>query len=147
MGSLTGPTPNDLLTVNHDHRGATVVVRATGEVDLFTAHILECALSAACAKVKGTPGMVVVDLSGVHFAGIIGLRLLQETHQWCQRHNIPLRIVGTNPAVLALFRAAGTNCRFHLCATIDDALRTDPLNPPAIQAVPRQLRKHVPKGR
>jgi anti-sigma B factor antagonist len=112
-------TPADLLTVTHEHRGSSVIVRAIGEIDLFTAPILECALGAACAKASGA---VVIDLSRVSFMGAAGVHLLVTTRQRCRRHGIALYLVTPNPTALVPLATVGVFGHFTFASGIDEAV-------------------------
>jgi anti-sigma B factor antagonist len=73
--------PQDLLRVTSHHfddADDTVLLEASGEVDLHSASVLEEAVTAAVAR---TPALLVIDLTGVSFLASIGITVLLEARR------------------------------------------------------------------
>jgi anti-anti-sigma factor len=63
----------DMLTITREE-GTPVVLHVTGELDIATADQLREALDGALAR----DGSFVLDLAGVSFVGVAGLRVILE---------------------------------------------------------------------
>jgi anti-sigma B factor antagonist len=79
-----GPDPGQLLSVSSlpGARAGQMVVEVTGEVDAYTAPVLDLCLRSQA----GRPGVreVVVDLRGVTFLGAAGITALARARQRCR---------------------------------------------------------------
>lgn len=86
-----------VTTVRGPHRGR-VIVEAVGEVDAYTAPLLE-----ACLRSRATVGGVrdlVVDLHRVTFIGAAGVGVLARGRDLCRAHGVRLLIrTGGSPRV------------------------------------------------
>ncbi|HEY0638597.1 MAG TPA: STAS domain-containing protein [Pseudonocardiaceae bacterium] len=98
------PSPEDLLRVAVERTAATVVVRVSGEVDLYTTPLLASALGQAMV---GDAEFVLVDLSEVTFMASSGLRVLLDGLERAERRHCELHLAGSTAAVRRLIEAAG----------------------------------------
>jgi len=95
-----------LLQVATKRNGATIVVRAEGEVDMNTVPLFGQALADACAE-AGPPMAVVADLSDVTFLSSAGLTALLEAHNRCLDNGTPLRVKITHHSVRRALEITG----------------------------------------
>jgi len=96
----------DGLSVSQDRRGAAVVVRFVGEIDLHSVETMRTALAAALADATA-PHPVVLDLIGVGFLASAGLAELQTAHERAAAQHTPLRIVAVGRSVLRPLEVTG----------------------------------------
>lgn len=108
----------DLSVSTHDQAGRTIVA-ATGEVDVYTAPVLDEALSAAIA---GGATSVVVDLSGVDFLDSTGLSVLVKALKRVRDADGALDVVVTAERVSKVFRITGLDQVIPVHASLADAL-------------------------
>lgn len=94
------------LRVERETTDGVVVVRATGDLDIATAPVLDEQLRAAEAIVV-PPAHIVLDLTGVRFMSSSGLALLVQSHQRCEELGSSLRVVADNRAVLRPIELTG----------------------------------------
>jgi anti-sigma B factor antagonist len=97
----------DMLWVDRQVDNHSVIVRAVGEVDLVSAPLLYSQLAMAEAVVV-PPAPVVLDLEGVSFLGVKGLRVLLRHHQRCTDLGSRLEIFGGR-VVSRVVAAAGVD--------------------------------------
>jgi anti-sigma B factor antagonist len=102
----SGDSSSDLLSVSHDRRGAAVIVRLVGEIDLNSVSPMRAALTRALADATA-PHPIVLDLTGVGFLASAGLAELQTAQQRAADQHTPLRIVATGRAVLRPLEVTG----------------------------------------
>ena len=102
----SGDSSSDLLSVSHDRRGAAVIVRLVGEIDLNSVSPMRAALTKALADATA-PHPIVLDLTGVGFLASAGLAELQTAQQRAADQLTPLRIVATGRAVLRPLEVTG----------------------------------------
>jgi anti-sigma B factor antagonist len=86
-----------------------VVVVCTGEIDLFTCHLLESTF--ADLQNAGQLSRVVVDLSDVDFMDSAGLSVLIVRQRQAEE---PLRIVIIKPHLMRLFTVSGLDRVFSI---------------------------------
>ena len=91
------------FSVTIEHRGGTVLVRPSGELDLMTAPRLEQAL----VGVMGEHQAVLVDLSGVPFADCAGLGPIRRAIEGAAANAATVRMVGVRPKVERVLRLTG----------------------------------------
>jgi anti-anti-sigma factor len=113
---------DDRLHVDHRVEGTAVVVRAVGEVDMFTAPVLAKQLTRA-AEVVTPPAPLVADFRELRFFGSSGISALLVAYQQCQRQSVPLRVVA-GPAVTRRLGMVGVLDVLMICPTLTDALRS-----------------------
>jgi anti-anti-sigma factor len=82
--------PEPLLTIDVDDRDDSVVLRASGEVDLLTAELLRTALDTWLHLGVHT---VVADLRAVAFVDCAGMGALVESRRLAHRRGVALEIV------------------------------------------------------
>ncbi|PPK62070.1 STAS domain-containing protein [Actinokineospora auranticolor] len=90
---------NTLLTTVLDRSPGWDAVRARGEVDLGTVPVLRDALLSAL-DVDPSPGLLVVDLTGVSFMGSVGLTVLVEAGERATSLERDLIVVATPGGVV-----------------------------------------------
>lgn len=108
----------DLDVSTREESGRTVV-SATGEVDVFTAPVLDDALSGAVA---GGATSIVVDLSGVDFLDSTGLSVLVKALKRVRDADGSLDVVVTAERVAKVFRITGLDQVIPVHASLADAL-------------------------
>ncbi len=108
----------DLSVSTRDEDGRTIVA-ATGEVDVYTAPVLDDALSTAVA---GGATRVVVDLSGVDFLDSTGLSVLVKALKRVRDSDGSLDVVVTAERVNKVFRITGLDQVIPVHASLADAL-------------------------
>jgi anti-sigma B factor antagonist len=111
----------DLLSVSQEVRGATVVVRFVGEIDLTSVSAVRAAVTAALADATA-PNPIVLDLTGVGFLASAGLAELQTAHQRAADQHTPLRIVATGRAVLRPLEVTGMAAALDIRPDVTTAL-------------------------
>jgi anti-sigma B factor antagonist len=125
MGEISSRTGleavSSVLTVDVTFVGAAVVVRVQGDVDMMTKDRLDERLRAVEAAVE-PPAAVVLDLSGVRFLASMGLALLIDHHERCERRGTPLRVVVTNNQVRRPIELTGLNQVLAIVESVDAAL-------------------------
>lgn len=110
-----------LLTLTESRHASTVVVTATGEIDVATGPQLRATLATHLAA-DGTKA-VVVDLAGVTFMGSTAIAVLVDAHWEAGQRGKTLRlVVGETRAVLRPLEAAGVAGMFEAFAGVDGAL-------------------------
>ena len=103
------PDPSELLSITVEPRGASTVVTARGEIDLYTAPLLRSALRDA---IDGPAECVVIDLTDVTFMASSGLAALTSGLELAQRRRCELRLAGGGWAVRRPLQAAGLDGQF-----------------------------------
>jgi anti-sigma B factor antagonist len=91
------------FSVTIEHRGGTVLVRPSGDLDLLTAPRLEQALVGALREDRA----VLVDLSDVPFADCAGLRPIRRAIEGSTASAAKVRMVGARPKVERVLRLTG----------------------------------------
>lgn len=108
----------DLSVSTRDEDGRTVVA-ATGEVDVYTAPVLDEALSAAVAS---GATRIVVDLGAVDFLDSTGLSVLVKALKRVRDADGSLVVVVTAERVAKVFRITGLDQVIPVHASLADAL-------------------------
>ena len=107
-------TGREPLQVVSGRRGDVLVLRASGELDLSTAPILDAAVSAA----REEPGVpVVLDLSGVTFVDSTGIRSLIGAAQTLEAEGRAFALLSPADAVVRVLDLTDLRMRFR---EIDD---------------------------
>lgn len=109
-----------IVTVTPAHAG-TVVVTASGEVDMLTSPQLRTGVLEQFLDGAGVE-LVVLDLDGVTFLGTSGLAVLIEVREAAHASGVELRIVSTSRRVLRPLTIAGLVPLFDIHDTLDAAL-------------------------
>lgn len=109
------------LTVRTWRADNTVVVVAVGELDILTAPQLRRAVS-ECLREPFVP-TVVLDLTGLTFAGSHGLALLMEMTSESKRINTAFRVVvGEQSGILRVLEVVGLDKELPLYPNVEKAL-------------------------
>lgn len=91
----------DLLAVECEDRGDSVIVRATGDIDSSTVAELTGKLSMALRVAREHPTrLLVIDLQAVTFFGSAGLNAVLDCHEDGVAQGTSVRLVADNPQVL-----------------------------------------------
>ena len=99
--------------------GQALVLRVSGELDLFTAPRLHSALD----QHLGAPGdPVVLDLTDVTFLGAAGLQVLVDIDVVVAAQGRRLHVVGSAPVVLRPIRATGLDRVLAVADTVAAAI-------------------------
>jgi anti-sigma B factor antagonist len=105
MGCLSvgegGPVEFEMATSELD--GYTIVA-VTGELDVYTAPLLEASLG---ELVAGGKHDIIVDLTNTSFMDSTGLGLLIKALKWTREHDGSLKIVASAEKILKVFRVTG----------------------------------------
>ncbi len=105
--------------------GPILVLRVTGEIDLFTLPVLQDALTAAVEK---RPGDLVVDLAGVGFCCVRGFALLATAAATAQTNRTGYALSGLPPhldRVATLLWPEQTCVRYRSTAAAITAIRIE----------------------
>jgi anti-sigma B factor antagonist len=108
----------DLSVSTRDEDGRTVVA-ATGEVDVYTAPVLDESLSVAVAT---GATRIVVDLAAVDFLDSTGLSVLVKALKRVRDADGSLDVVVTAERVAKVFRITGLDQVIPVHASLADAL-------------------------
>jgi anti-anti-sigma factor len=114
------PAPGE-LEINTESSEGTVILSATGEVDMVTAPRLE---DAARRAIEDGRAALVLDLGGVSFLSSAGLSVLVRTHNLAteSQDGTEFRIVATSPATLRPIQLMGLDNDLAIYATRDEAI-------------------------
>jgi anti-sigma B factor antagonist len=109
----------DLLTAKLDRVGTVPIVRVVGEIDLSTVTGFSEPVHRALAT--GPPGLVI-DLQGVVFLGVCGLRVLIEADHRARKTGCPVYLVTGRRELLRPFKVAGLVTRLQCSPSVAAAL-------------------------
>jgi anti-sigma B factor antagonist len=112
------PSAERGLAVTVDWHGRTVVLSASGEVDLSTAPKLEAAVHQALGD---QPERLIIDLSEVRFFASAGITPLVATHE-ATRGRIAFGIVVANDVVFRSLKLTAVDCELTIYSSLEDAL-------------------------
>ncbi|RRO14180.1 anti-sigma factor antagonist [Saccharopolyspora rhizosphaerae] len=99
--------------------GRTLLVTATGEVELVNAPKLASVLEQA---IEDRPEVLVLDITGVTFLSSAGLAVLVRTHRNAEAASIRFGVVADNPATRRPIQLMGLDQEFELFADREGAL-------------------------
>ena len=126
MSAASGAAPdtgwplsaNDSITTSVAHRDGIAVVTVGGEIDSFTAAVLEAAIAEALAV---DPMALIIDLFAVEFMASAGLQILAATDEQV-RKSAQLAVVAKGPATSRPIQLTGLDQTLDMCLTLEDAL-------------------------
>lgn len=96
------------------------VVRVAGELDLLTTPLLKIRLQQG---IEGGPGHLVVDLRGVTFLAVSGLKCLTTARKAAARRGVQLHLTGTDHRVVARpLEITGLRASFDIHPTVDSVV-------------------------
>ena len=98
-----------------------VIVSAGGELDASNETIWRRLLSEA-AMAAGSPGPLVVDISGLDFMGCCAYAALGEEAERCRRRGVEMRLVSSQPVVARIVTACGLSELLPVDDSVDIAL-------------------------
>ncbi|UYQ60326.1 STAS domain-containing protein [Streptomyces peucetius] len=101
------------------HRGGTVVISLSGELDHDTAEPLRHALA---QEVRAGARRIVVDCGGLHFCDSTGLNVLLHGRLDAQEGGGRVDLAALRPPVARMFEITGAQAVFRLYAGVDEAL-------------------------
>ncbi|MBV8372650.1 MAG: STAS domain-containing protein [Candidatus Eremiobacteraeota bacterium] len=112
--------PHDELSIDlkSENRGAALLFRLRGSLDLATAPTVRAALSDA----QKTKKDIVVDLSQLEFLDSTGLGALIGAHRRATEHGASLRLIVRDGPILRLLTITGLIRVLAVYPTVDDAL-------------------------
>ncbi len=108
----------DDLEIHSEAIDDGVILRPVGEIDLHCAAMLRQQLSQA----QGSPGRVVVDLTGVPYMDSSGVATLVEAMQVSRRTGGTLILCALQEKVRSIFEIARLDMVFTIVATTDEAV-------------------------
>ncbi|HEX7306860.1 STAS domain-containing protein [Lentzea sp.] len=103
-------------------RDGAVILEVTGEIDSYTAPLLDEHLDEAFAQAKEGGHVVVLDMSGISFLASSGLSVLVDHHLRGADRGTALRIVTRPGSALRALRATTLNELLQLYASVPEAL-------------------------
>jgi anti-anti-sigma factor len=98
-----------------------VIVSAGGELDASNETTWRRLLSEA-ATAAGSPGPLVVDISGLDFMGCCAYAALGEEAERCRRRGVEMRLVSSQPVVARVVTACGLSELLPVDDSVDTAL-------------------------
>ena len=98
-----------------------VIVSAGGELDASNETTWRRLLSEA-AMAAGSPGPLVVDISGLDFMGCCAYAALGEEAERCRRRGVEMRLVSSQPVVSRILAACGLSEALPVDVSVDAAL-------------------------
>lgn len=98
-----------------------VIVSAGGELDASNETTWRRLLSEAATAV-GSPGPLVVDISGLDFMGCCAYAALGEEAERCRRRGVEMRLVSSQPIVARIVTACGLSELLPVDDSVDIAL-------------------------
>jgi anti-anti-sigma factor len=98
-----------------------VIVSAGGELDASNETTWRRLLSEA-ATAAGSPGPLVVDISGLDFMGCCAYAALGEEAERCRRRGVEMRLVSNQPIVARIVTACGLSELLPVDDSVDIAL-------------------------
>ena len=98
-----------------------VIVSAGGELDASNETTWRRLLSEA-ATAAGSPGPLVVDISGLDFMGCCAYAALGEEAERCRRRGVEMRLVSSQPVVARIVTACGLSELLPVDDSVDTAL-------------------------
>jgi anti-anti-sigma factor len=99
--------------------GDTILVAATGRIDLSNADAFRDALAASLAKAKTT---LILDLSGVEYISSAGLRALMIVFKTSKAENKNFGMAALQPLLVEIFTISRFNQVFALFDTVRSAV-------------------------
>jgi len=106
------------VSVDVEQRGAAVVLRVAGELDLLTTP----ALAEACThELKKRPPVLVIDLTGVTFLASVGMSAIVAAHEEGGDHT-KVRVVGGTRDTLRPIRVTGLDSLLSVYSSLAEAL-------------------------
>lgn len=121
---MTDQYPAEALTVSVDPDSApgAAVLRAAGELDVYTAPRVQEAIASLPLD---TLDVLVADLAGLTFIDSSGLGVLIAAQKQLRTHSGDLRVVCTQGPVLRLLEVTGLLAAIPVHATVDEALSAE----------------------
>lgn len=98
-----------------------VIVSAGGDLDASNETTWRRLLSEA-ATAAGSPGPLVVDISGLDFMGCCAYAALGEEAERCRRRGVEMRLVSSQPIVARIVTACGLSELLPVDDSVDIAL-------------------------
>ena len=109
------------LRTTIERSGLAVIVSAGGELDASNETTWRRLLSEA-ATAAGSPGPLVVDISGLDFMGCCAYAALGEEAERCRRRGVEMRLVSSQPVVARIVTACGLSELLPVDDSVDTAL-------------------------
>ncbi|MGB6515801.1 anti-sigma factor antagonist [Mycobacterium sp.] len=109
------------LRTTIERSDVAVIVSAGGELDASNETTWRRLLSEA-ATAAGSPGPLVVDISGLDFMGCCAYAALGEEAERCRRRGVEMRLVSSQPIVARIVTACGLSELLPVDDSVDIAL-------------------------
>jgi len=119
-----------LLQCKYARRNGASIVRASGEIDLNSLHLLEEMLGRAIDDSQ----VLVVDLREASHIDSTGLHMLVGAHERCMRRKMKMAVVFTSSHLWRIFSVLSLQDMFHIFPSVDAALQA--LSHPAVPVGP-----------
>ncbi|AXN44018.1 Anti-sigma-F factor antagonist RsfA [Mycobacterium marinum] len=114
--------PHSTLRATTDFRTAAVLIHAGGEVDAANEHTWR-QLVAETAASAPSPGLFIVDVSGLDFMGCCAFEVLAEQADQCRTRGVELRIASAaHTRVTRIVAACGLSDALPVYRSVDAAL-------------------------
>jgi anti-sigma B factor antagonist len=111
------------MEVKMERPGSAALIRAEGEIDLYSSPKLREAILEAVEE-RRTP--IVVNLMHVTYMDSSGVATLIEGFQLSKEYGGVVRLVGLNERVSEVFKLARLHQVFEVCKTEAEALKKQP---------------------
>ncbi|MFI6871533.1 STAS domain-containing protein [Nocardia sp. NPDC050406] len=116
-----------LLRVAHEVGDNAVIVRAEGDVDMSSVHVLVAGLKAGLELALTHPSHLLVgDLRPVTYFGSAGLNAVLECHEQGAEGGVAVRLVAADARVLRPIEVTNLDSILDVYPTMDDALGIEP---------------------
>lgn len=123
-GHVPSVAVNRQVTVETERQGGVLVLVVSGEIDLVSEPQLTKDIDTALLEESD---VLVVDLSGVSFIASVGLATLVRAQQRADEHDIALRVVASQRAVLRPLEVTGLDKVLAVYASRAAALQEPPV--------------------
>jgi anti-anti-sigma factor len=115
--NIANATPTVGCVINEEWIGRTVVVSASGVVDMLTSPQLEASITTSLTK---NPSAIIIDLSNVEFLASAGMGVLVAARDQTAS-DIGFGVVASGPATSRPLKLVGLADIVGLYATLDEA--------------------------
>ena len=120
MAAAAAPAANAGCAISEHWIGRTVVISASGVLDMLTAPRLQAGIAASVSR---NPSAVIVDLSGVEFLASAGMAVLVSARERAEG-SFEFRVVADGPATSRPLTMVGLADTIGLHPTLDGARAT-----------------------
>jgi anti-anti-sigma factor len=111
----------EVLQVSSEETASASVLHVHGEVDAFSAPLLQEQLMRRITEGRGVP--VIVDCAELRYLDMKGVRVLENCHRRAERQGVRLVIVGSSPLVHRILTIVELDQRIPVVDTMGEALK------------------------